>query len=106
MGYFFTPIGERSIAINVPVFLSLCMFVCPRSYLRNYTSDLHEMFVHVTQTMAVARSFSGGAVIRYVGRLPVLCMTSYLLISQGCSVVAQLERSARAALGLAINCAQ
>ena len=27
--------------------LSLCVFVCPRSYLRNYTSDLHPIFVHV-----------------------------------------------------------
>jgi len=34
-------------------------------------------------TMAVARSFSGGVVIRYV--IPVLWMTSYLLISKGCS---------------------
>jgi len=25
-----------------------CVFVCPRSYLRNYTSDLHQIFVHVT----------------------------------------------------------
>jgi len=33
--------------------------------------------------MAVARSSSGGVVIRYV--FPVLWMTSYLLISQGCS---------------------
>ena len=33
--------------------------------------------------MAAARSSSGGAVIRYV--LPVFWMTSYLLISQGCS---------------------
>jgi len=24
----------------------LCVFVCPRSYLRNYTSDLHQFFVH------------------------------------------------------------
>ena len=33
--------------------------------------------------MAVARSSSGGVVIRYV--LPVLWTTSYLLVSQGCS---------------------
>jgi len=26
------------------VCLSLCVFVCPRSYLRNYTSDLHQSF--------------------------------------------------------------
>jgi len=60
------PIGERSIVMSVSV--CLCVFVCPRSYLRNYTSDLHQFFVHVTY-MAVARSSSGGVVTCYV--LPV-----------------------------------
>ena len=55
----------------------VCVFVCPRSYLRNFTKFLCML------PMAVARSSSGGVVIRYV--LPVLWMTSYLLISQGCS---------------------
>jgi len=35
------PIGERSVAMSV----SVCLCVCPRSYLRNYTSDLHQNFV-------------------------------------------------------------
>jgi len=35
------PIGERSIVMSV---CCLCVFVCPRSYRRNYTSDLHQMF--------------------------------------------------------------
>jgi len=35
---------ERSIVMSV----SVCAFVCPRSYLRNYTSDLHQYFVRVT----------------------------------------------------------
>jgi len=116
------PIGKRSIVMCV----SVCVFVCPRSYLRNCTSDLHQIFVHVTGgfkgggkgpcpqdafncekssarppelapskfifwirpwcmlPMAVARSYSGHVVIRYV--LPVLWMTSCLLISQGCSM--------------------
>jgi len=63
--------------------------------------------------IAVARS-SGGVVI---GLLPVLLMTSYLLVSQDYAkvtpsqdytldVAAQLKRSAPAALGLAINCVQ
>ena len=30
------------------VCVCLSAFVCPRSYLRNYTSDLHQFFVHVT----------------------------------------------------------
>ena len=28
--------------------VSVCLSVCPRSYLRKYTSDLHQFFVHVT----------------------------------------------------------
>jgi len=38
------PMGERSTVMSLPV----CVFVCPRSHLRNYTSDLHQIFVHVT----------------------------------------------------------
>jgi len=55
--------------------------------------------------MSVARSSSDGVVIFYV--LPVLWMTSYLLISQArlLDVATQLNRSGHAALGLAINCA-
>jgi len=61
--------------------VSVCVFVCPRSYLRNYTSGLHQIFCMLPTT--VARSYSGGVVIRYV--LPVLRMTLYLLISQSYS---------------------
>ena len=28
--------------------MCVCDFICPRSYLRNYTSDLHHFYVHVT----------------------------------------------------------
>ena len=35
---------ERSIVMSV----SVCVCVCPRSYVRNYTSDLNQWFVHVT----------------------------------------------------------
>jgi len=38
------PIGERSIVMIVPVCLCVCVFVCPRSYLQNYTSDLNLIF--------------------------------------------------------------
>jgi len=74
------PIGKRSIVMTVSVYV--CVFVCLRSYLRIYLSDLHQIFL-CELPMAVARSSSGGVVICYV--LPVLWMTSYLLISQGCS---------------------
>ena len=76
----FSPTGERSIVMSLSVCLSVCAFVCPRSYLGNYTSCLQKNVVHVTT--AVARS-SGSVVIRHV--LPVLWMTSYLLISPCCS---------------------
>ena len=69
-------------SMSVYVFVRVCVFVCSRSYLRNCASDLHQFSVHVTY-MAVARSSSGGVMIRYV--LPVLWLTSYLLINQGCS---------------------
>ena len=42
----------------------VCVFVCPWSYLRNYTSDLHQFICMLP--VAVARSSSGGVVIRYV----------------------------------------
>jgi len=71
------PIGERSIVTSV----SVCLCVCSRSYLRNYTPDFHQFLCMLP--MAMARSSSGGVVMCYV--LPVLWMTSYLLISQGCS---------------------
>jgi len=35
-------IGERSIVMSVSV--CACVFVCPRWYLRKYTSDLHHIF--------------------------------------------------------------
>ena len=28
--------------------VSVCLSVCPRAYLRNYASDIHQIFVHVT----------------------------------------------------------
>ena len=67
---------RRSIVTTV----SACLSVCPRAYLRNYTSNLREIFMHVTYVRV-----SVLAAIRYV--LPVLWMTSYLHIMghmQGC----------------------
>jgi len=34
--------------MNVSVCLSACVSVCPRSYLRNYKSDLHQFLARVT----------------------------------------------------------
>jgi len=55
--------------------------------------------------MAVARSCSGGVVIRYV--LPVFTDNVIFAHKPGLlDVAAQLRRSAHAALGLAIKCAE
>jgi len=76
-------IGEQSIVMSVSVFLwSVCVFVCRRSHLRNYTSDLHQCFVHVTYGCG---SVLSGSVVMICYVLPVLWMTLYLLISQDCS---------------------
>jgi len=40
------PIEKRSNVMTVSVCLSLCVFVCPRSYLRNGTSYLHQFSAH------------------------------------------------------------
>ena len=81
----------------------VCVFVCPRSYLRNDTSDLHQIFVRVT--------YGRGSVLLW-RRNDKLCTSGFmddvifahkpkLLV-----VAAQLKRSAHAALGLVIKCAQ
>jgi len=60
--------------ISLSVCLSFRLRVCPRAYIRNHTYNLNNFLCMLP--IAVARSFSGGAAIRYV--LPVLQMTSYL----------------------------
>ena len=37
-----------SVSLSVCLSVCLCLCVCPRSYLRNYTSDLHQFFVPAT----------------------------------------------------------
>jgi len=49
---------SESLSVCVCVCVCVCEFVCPRSYLRNYTSDLHQIFCACYY--AVARSSSGG----------------------------------------------
>ena len=49
----------------------VCVSVCPRAYLWNHWTDVHEILL-CRSPVAVARSFSGGVVIRCV--LPVLWM--------------------------------
>jgi len=67
------------LSLSVPVTLSVCLFV------RDDIFELHvrsaPQFSRVLRT-TVARFSSGSVVIRYA--FPVLWMTSYLIISQGC----------------------
>ena len=97
------PIWERSTVISVFVCLSVCVFVCPQSYLCNYTSDLHQFFVHVT--------YGRGSVLLW--RRSDMLSTSGFMDDvifahkpRFLDVAAQLKQCAHAALGLAINCAQ
>ena len=79
--------------------LYVCVFFCPRSYLRNYTSDLHQIFVHVT--------YGCGLVLLW-RRSDTLCTSGFMddvIFAHKPSlldVAAQLKRSAHAASGLAI----
>jgi len=62
------PIGERSIVMNVSVCVCVGVFVCPWTYICGTTLPIFKFLCMLR--MAVARSSSGGVVIRYV--LPVL----------------------------------
>ena len=97
------PLGE--IAMSAHACVCVRMFVCPRSYLRT-TRPIFTKFLCVLP-MAVARPSSGVVSIRYVGLLPVLWMTSYLLISrQGCSACCPAEVQCTRSLGLGYKLAQ
>ena len=84
------------------VSVCVCVFVCPRSYLRNYTSDLHQIFVHVI--------YGRGSVV-LLRRSDMLCTSGFMddvMFAHKprlLDVAAQLKRSAHAALSLAISCA-
>ena len=83
--------------MSVSVCVCVCVFVCPQSYLRDYTSDLLQFLVHVT--------YSHGSVL--------LCRRSDMLRTPGFMddvifahkprLPTQLRRSSHTAFGLAIN---
>ena len=81
-----------------------CVFVCPLSYLRRYTSDLHQFFVRAT--------YGRGSVVLWRRCSDTLCTSGFtddVIFARKprlLDVAAQLKRSAHEALGLAINCAQ
>jgi len=85
------------------VCVCVCLFVCPRSYLRNYTSHLQQIFMHI--------NYGRGSVLLW-RRSDTLCTSGFMddvIFARKLrllDVAAQLKRSAHAALGLATNCAQ
>jgi len=46
--YFYSAPDRGAEYCDQRVCLSVCVFVCPRSYLRKYAPDLHQIFMHVT----------------------------------------------------------
>jgi len=83
--------------------VSVCLSVCPKSYFRNYTSDLYQFFAHVT--------YGRGSVLLW-RRSDMLCISVFaddVIFAHKprlLDVATQLKRSAHAALDLSINCAQ
>jgi len=78
-GYYSAPdtaAEYRDERVCLSVFVCLFAIISPELHVRSSPNLLRML------PMAVARSSSGGVVICYV--LPVLWMTSYLLVSQGC----------------------
>jgi len=85
------------------VSVCLCVFVCPRLYIGNYTSDLHRISVHVTYGRGSAPLWR---------RSDTLCTSGFMddvIFAHKprlLNVAAQLKRSGHAALVLAISSAQ
>jgi len=79
---FYSALGRRAEYCNerVCVCVSVCLSV--HDHIFGTTRPIFINFLCMLP-MAVARFSCAGVVIRYV--LPCLCMTSYLLASQGCS---------------------
>jgi len=89
--------------MSVSVCACVCVFVCPRSYLRNCTSDVHQIFYVVT--------YGRGSVLLW-RRSDMLCTSGFMddvIVAHKpmlLDVAVQLKRSAHASPGLAISCAQ
>jgi len=79
----------------------VCVFVCLRSHLRNYASDLHQFFSeHVTYGRGSVLLWRRSDMICTYGFMnDVIYAHKKMLLD----IATQLKRSAHAALGLAIN---
>ena len=83
-----------SLSLSVCVCECVCVFIGLRSFLRNYTSDLHQL-------LCASRSYFDAFCTAGFMDDVIFAHKPRLL-----DVAAQLKRSAHAALGLAMNCAQ
>jgi len=63
--HYFTLVSKQSIAIRVSACLSICLSVCPLTYLDNHKSKFHKILC--TSPVAMARSYDG-TTTRYVLR--------------------------------------
>jgi len=92
-------VGAEYCDVRVCLSVRVCVFVCPRSYLRNCTSDLHQMFC----ARYLWPSFGPPLTLCTSGFMDdvIFAHEPRLL-----DIAAQLKSSAHAALGLAIKCAQ
>jgi len=63
--HYFILVGKQSIAIRVSACLSICLSVCPLTYLDNHKSKFHKILC--TSPVAMARSYDG-TTTRYVLR--------------------------------------
>ena len=83
-----------------PINGCVCVCVCARSCLWNYTSHLHQIFVHVTYGRGSVLLWRRSDTLYTSGFMDdvIFAHKPRLL-----DVAAQLKRSAHAALGLAIN---
>jgi len=84
--------------------MCVCVFVCPRSYLRNYTADLRQFFMLVTygRGSVFGRRCDTLYTSGFMGDVIVIFAHKPRLLD----VAAQLNRNAYAVLGLAICCAR
>jgi len=85
--------------MSVSVWVCVCLSVCDHIF-GNYTSDLHQFFVHVTY---------GRGSVHFWRRGDMLCTSGFMddvMFARLLDVAAQLKSSAHADLGLAIHCAQ
>jgi len=83
-------------SVSIYPSVCLCVCLCPRSYLRNYTSDLHQFFVHIT--------YGRGSVLLWQ-RSDMLCISGFMDDVMFAHKAWLLDIAAQLK-SLAINCAQ